>query len=167
VIKLELPLNPAEPEVYILGGKKLLMATIPPNDGPIYQAGGIFWVRQGTRTRAVSMAELSEMIYDRGLHDWEIEPAYNATMDDMDLERVNIFLAQRAPSGQRSSRFKNIERVLVGMRCAVEVDGIIVPTNAGILFFGQSPQDHLPLVDMLFLLHSQCNASTDLISPQL
>lgn len=80
------------------------------------------------------MAELSEMIYDRGLRDWELEPAYNATMDDMDLERVNIFLAQRATSGQRSSRFKNIERVLVGMRCAVEVDGTIVPTNAGILF---------------------------------
>jgi hypothetical protein len=75
VIKPELPLTPAEPEVYILGGKKLLVATIPPTDGPIYQAGGIFWVRQGTRTRALSMAELSEMIYDRGLRDWELEPA--------------------------------------------------------------------------------------------
>lgn len=42
VIKPELPLNPAEPEVYILSGKKLLVATIPPTDGPIYQAGGIF-----------------------------------------------------------------------------------------------------------------------------
>jgi hypothetical protein len=64
------------------------------------------------------MAELSEMIYDRGLRDWELKPAYNATMDDMDLEHLNTFLAQRATSGQRSSRFKNIERILVGMRCA-------------------------------------------------
>ena len=32
------------------------------------------------------MAELSEMIYDRGLRDWELEPAYNATMEDIDLE---------------------------------------------------------------------------------
>jgi predicted HTH transcriptional regulator len=98
------------------------------------------------------MAELSEMIYDRGLRDWELEPAYNATMDDMDLERVNTFLAQRATSGQRSSRFKNIERGLVGMRCAVEVDGTIVPTNAGILFFGQSPQDHLPQSEVACVL---------------
>jgi hypothetical protein len=36
------------------------------------------------------MTELSEMIYDHGLRDWELEPAYNATMDDMDLEQVNV-----------------------------------------------------------------------------
>jgi predicted HTH transcriptional regulator len=50
VIKPELPLDPPEPEVYVLGGKTLLVATIPPTTGPIYQAGGIFWVRQGTQT---------------------------------------------------------------------------------------------------------------------
>src|SRR6266699_6480597 len=83
VIKPELVLDPPEPEVYVLAGKKLLVVTIPSTDGPVYQAGGIFWIRQGTQTRALSMAELSEMIYDRGLRNWEVEPAYNATMEDM------------------------------------------------------------------------------------
>jgi predicted HTH transcriptional regulator len=83
------------------------------------------------------MAELSEMIYDRGLRDWEFEPAYNATMEDMDLEKVQAFITQRSASSRQSGRFKNIERVLIGMRCAVEVrPGTIVPTNAGMLFFG-------------------------------
>ena len=152
VIKPELALDPPEPEVYVLAGKKLLVVTIPPTDGPVYQAGGIFWIRQGTQTRALSMAELSEMIYDRGLRDWEVEPAYNATMEDMDLEKVQAFIARRSASG-RSGRFKNIERVLIGMRCAVEVRrGTIVPTNAGMLFFGQSSQDHIPQSEVVCVL---------------
>jgi len=56
VIKPELVLNPPEPEVYVVAGKKLLVVTIPSTDGPVYQAGGIFWIRQGTQTRALSMA---------------------------------------------------------------------------------------------------------------
>jgi len=153
VIKPELVLDPPEPEVYVLAGKKLLVATIPPTDGPVYQAGGIFWLRQGTQTRALSMAELSEMIYDRGLRDWELEPAYNATMEDMDLEKVKAFIARRSASDRQSGRFKHIERVLVGMRCAVEASGgTIVPTNAGMLFFGYSSQDHVPQSEVVCVL---------------
>src|SRR6266436_8471240 len=153
VIKPELVLDPPEPEVYVLAGKKLLVVTISSTDGPVYQAGGIFWIRQGTQTRALNMAELSEMIYDRGLRDWELEPAYNATMENIDLEKVKAFIARRSASGRQSGRFKNIERVLVGMRCAVEVSGgTIVPTNAGILVFGHSPQDHIPQSEVVCVL---------------
>src|SRR5437764_4478262 len=153
VIKPELVLDPPEPEIYVLAGKKLLVVTIPSTGGPVYQAGGIFWIRQGTQTRALSMAELSEMIYDRGLRDWELEPAYNATLEDIDMEKVQSFIAQRSTSGRQSSRFKNREQVLIGMRCAVKVrGGAIVPTNAGMLFFGQSPQDHIPQSDVACVL---------------
>jgi predicted HTH transcriptional regulator len=57
VIKPELVLDPPEPEVYVLAGKQLLGGTLPPTDGPLYQAGGIFWIRQGTQTRALSRPE--------------------------------------------------------------------------------------------------------------
>jgi ATP-dependent DNA helicase RecG len=153
VIKPELVLDPPEPEVHVLAGKKLLVVTIPSTDGPVYQAGGIFWIRQGTQTRALSMPELAEMIYDRGLRDWELEPAYDATMEDIDMEKVQSFIAQRSASGRQSSRFKNREQVLIGMRCAVKVSGgAIVPTNAGMLFFGQSPQDHIPQSEVACVL---------------
>lgn len=145
VIKPELVLEPPEPEVYLLAGKKLVVVTVLATNGPVYQSGGIFWIRQGTQTRALNMAELSEMIYDRGLRDWEVEPAYNATMEDIDLEKVQAFIGLRSTSGRQSGRFKNLEQVLIGMRCAIAVSGgTIVPTNAGMLFFGYSPQDHIP-----------------------
>ncbi len=99
------------------------------------------------------MAELSEMIYDRGLRDWELEPAYNATMEDIDVEKVKAFIAQRSASGRQTGRFKNIERVLIGMRCAVEASGgTIVPTNAGMLFFGLNPQNHIPQSEVVCVL---------------
>jgi len=46
------------------------------------------------------MVELSEMIYDRGLRDWELEPVYNATMEDIDMAKVQAFIARRSSSGQ-------------------------------------------------------------------
>ncbi|WP_201366695.1 ATP-binding protein [Dictyobacter formicarum] len=128
------------------------MATIAPTSGPVYQAGGIFWLRQGTQTRALNMVELLEMIYDRGLRDWELEPAFNATMEDLDPERVQAFLARRANSGRNPGRFKDTERVLIGMRCAVKVGETVVPTNAGMLFFGRNPQDHIPQSEVTCVL---------------
>src|SRR5260370_26716974 len=46
--------------------------------------------------------------------------------------------------------------VLVGVRCAVTVaDGKIVPTNAGILFFGQNPQWHVIQAEVVCVLFQE------------
>jgi predicted HTH transcriptional regulator len=50
IIKPALVLNPPEPEIYQIDGKQLVVATVPPNNGSVYQSGGIFWVRRGTHT---------------------------------------------------------------------------------------------------------------------
>ena len=49
-VKPVLVLDPAEPEIYEVDGKQLVIATVPPRRGPIYQSGGVFWVRRGTHT---------------------------------------------------------------------------------------------------------------------
>ena len=43
IIKPALVLDPLEPEIYEIEGKQLVVATVPPNDGSVYQAGGVFW----------------------------------------------------------------------------------------------------------------------------
>ena len=60
-------LDPPEPEVYVLDGKQVVVAMVPPNRGAVYQAGGVFWVRSGTYTVPLSVSELIEMANDRGL----------------------------------------------------------------------------------------------------
>ncbi|MFL5702580.1 MAG: helix-turn-helix domain-containing protein [Ktedonobacteraceae bacterium] len=48
MIKPDLVLDPPEPEIYTIAGKKLVVATVKPTHGPVYQAHGIYWVRRGT-----------------------------------------------------------------------------------------------------------------------
>ena len=161
MIKPELVLDPSEPEIYTVVGKKLVVATVKPSAGPVYQAHGIYWVRRGTHTVSLSLSELLETANDRGLVDWEHQPAPHATMEDIDLGRVSTYLAQRSTSHRQASRFKDISRVLLGLGCTVQTrDGVIVPTNAGLLFFGSHPQEHLLQSDVACVLfHETVGAS--------
>src|SRR2546421_2849874 len=65
IIKPALVLNPPEPEIYEIDGKQLVVATVPPNNGSIYQSGGVFWVRRSTHTVPLSVSELIETANDR------------------------------------------------------------------------------------------------------
>ncbi|HZU68507.1 MAG TPA: ATP-binding protein [Ktedonobacteraceae bacterium] len=140
IIKPALVLDPPEPEIYEIDGKQLVVATVPSNNGSIYQSGGVCWVRLSTHTVPLSVSELIEMANDRALIHWELLPARNAVMEDIDLEKVEVYLRRRSMGGRQTGRFEDIEQVLIGMECAVVVDGKVVPTNAGILFFGHEPQ---------------------------
>ena len=153
MIKPELALDPPEPEIYTVSGKKLVVATVKPSHGPVYQAHGIYWVRRGTHTVSLGLPELLEMANDRGLVDWEHQPVRNATLEDLDLEKVKTYLARRSENSRQTSRFKDIERVLLGMECAVKTsNGEVVPTNAGMLFFGSHPQEHIIQSDVACVL---------------
>ena len=154
MIKPELVLDPSEPEIYTVEGKKLVVATVKPSHGPVYQAHGIYWMRRGTHTVSLGLSELLEMANDRGLVDWEHQAVRNATMEDLDLEKVKAYLARRSTSDRQASRFKDLERALIGMECAVRThDGNVVPTNAGMLFFGHVPQEHILQSDMACVLY--------------
>ena len=50
------------------------------------------------------------MANDRGLVDWEHQPVRNATMEDLDLEKVKAYLARRSTSERQASRFRELVR---------------------------------------------------------
>jgi predicted HTH transcriptional regulator len=77
-------LDPAEPEVYVLDGMRVVVATIPLSQGPVYQASGVFWIRRGTYTVPLSASEMLELANDRGLQDWELQPVRDVMMKDID-----------------------------------------------------------------------------------
>lgn len=160
-VKPTLVLEPPEPEVYVIDGKKLVVATIGPSMGPVYQSGGVCWVRRGTHTMPLSVPELLELANDRGLQDWELQPARRATMQDLDMEKVEAHLKRRASGNRQAGRFNEVEQVLIGMECAtVTNNGEIVPTNAGILFFGHDPQKHLMQSEVVCVLFRDAVAAS-------
>ncbi len=148
-----LPLDPAEPEVYVLDGKRVVVATIPPSRGPVYQASGVFWIRRGTHTVPLSASEMLELANDRGLQDWGLQPVRDATMKDIDPERVDAYVRQRSARSRGLRRFDNLQQLLVGLKCARIVNRKAVPTNAGLLFFGYDPQQHLIQSEVVCVLY--------------
>lgn len=146
-------LDPAEPEVYVLDGKQVVVATIPPSRGPVYQASGVFWIRRGTHTVPLSASEMLELANDRGLQDWELQPVRDATMKDIDPERVEGYVRQRSARSRSFRRFDNLQQFLIGLKCARIVNRKTVPTNAGLLFFGYDPQQHLIQSEVVCVLY--------------
>jgi len=147
-------LEPSEPEIYNLDGQQVVVVGVPASRGPIYQSSGVCWVRRSTHTVPLSVSEVLEIANDRGLIHWELQLARKATMEDMDLDKVNAFLSLRSHRSRRKGRFDDIESVLLGMDCArVTNDGEIRPTNAGILFFGYDPQQHIPQSEIVCILY--------------
>jgi ATP-dependent DNA helicase RecG len=154
MIQPVLVLDPPEPEIYTLDGKSLLVVGVPPNQGPLYQSSGVCWVRRGTYTVPLSVSEVLEVANDRGLVSWELQPARKATMQDIDLERVKLYLDQRSTRNRHGSQFEDLESVLIGMDCATVVNGSkVLPTNVGMLFFGSNPQWFLPQSEVVCVLY--------------
>jgi predicted HTH transcriptional regulator len=101
-------------------------------------------VRRGTHTMALTVSEIMELAYDRGLIDWEKWLVREATLKDIDTGLVKEYLSLRSGGSGQNSRLKDLERALVSMGCAkLAPDGIVRPTHAGILFFGREPQQHI------------------------
>lgn len=113
-------------------------------------------MRRGTHTVLLGLSELLEMANDRGLVDWEHQPVRNATMEDLDLEKVKAYLMQRSTNEHYASRFNDLERTLIGMESAVRTNNDkVLPTNAGMLFFGYVPQKHIIQSDVACVLYRE------------
>ncbi len=50
--------RPPEPEVYVLDGRKIVVAYVPSGSGVVYQAGGVCWLTQGLNTYPMSVQQI-------------------------------------------------------------------------------------------------------------
>jgi ATP-dependent DNA helicase RecG len=148
------PLEPEQPEVVIVKGKKLAVARIPPNNGTLYQAGKVYWLRKGTQTSAMEMGELTRFIYNQGILSWELQPVLNATVEDLDEEIIEEYLAHLTRRHQRPGRITETTQLLMNLKCVTTITNSsnqtsIHPTNVGILLFGRSPRDFLSQAEVI------------------
>jgi ATP-dependent DNA helicase RecG len=119
---------------------------ILPNDGKLYQYNGACLVRRGTHTVPLSIEEIGAYLHAFGTTHWEEGLCAGTTLEDIDAEAVERYLAYRAEHSRQRRRYTAGSDLLVGLRAAVrsEPSGEVQPTNAGILMFGYDPQLPLP-----------------------
>lgn len=150
--------DPAQPQVVELEGKQLVIAHVLPNDGTLYQAGGVCWIRRGTYTVPLTVTEIEEFLYSKGIMVWETRPVSRATLADLDMTLVEAYLAQRPGRSKLAGRLSNLEEILLNVGCATitknEVQQeIIRPTNAGMVLFGYDPQQFLIQAEVVCVLY--------------
>lgn len=153
-------LDPQQPQVVEVQGKKVVVAHVPPNDGRLYQSGGVFWIRRGTHTVPLESDEIEGFFHRRGSLSWENRPVELATMADLDLELVRAFAERRQSSRSREGgRGADLETLLQKSGCAIAMSDtskgrtVLRPTNAGLLLFGHAPQEFLMQAEVICVLY--------------
>lgn len=148
-------LEPPTPQIVIVEDKQLVIAHIPPNDGTLYQAGGVCWTRRGTHTVPLDVTEIEEFLHNKGTLAWELKPVPRATLNDLDMQLVDQYLARRSNRSRNAGRFANVQEILLNIGCATTAneDSIVRPTNAGMLLFGYDPQQYILQAEVVCVLY--------------
>jgi len=134
------------PMTHTLDGHTLVVVSIPANDGTLYQASGVFWIRRGSHTVPLSADDIARHLYDSGALRWETEVCRRATLADLDDTRIEQYLTFRTSQSRQNLRHTSREDLLIGLNCAA-VDpqsGTLRPTNVGMVMFGSDPHWYIP-----------------------
>jgi ATP-dependent DNA helicase RecG len=139
------PLAPDALQEWALPEGPILTLTLPVNGGPLYQAGGVCWIRKGSHTIPMTVAEIAVHLRNAGTLPWETTLCPHATLADLDPTRLAHYRAQRPESSTSHQRHMADEELLIRLDIAgQDAAGIVRPTRAGMLLFGRGPHLHIP-----------------------
>lgn len=137
-LAVEPPLITPLPHVIEVDGQKVICHEIPDGMPHIYSFDGRYLQRDGTINANMNSRNIHRLLTDRGVISFEMEVARNATLDDLDWDKVREYV--RNLKGMSHADEKD---VLVKRGCLIRRDNQMYPTNAGMLLFGKVPQQHV------------------------
>ncbi len=118
-------------------GRPVVVAVVPGDLTATHSLAERFVIREGSFNRSMSPADVLQHAVRRGTLDYEGTPVLEATLNDLDEKRVMDFLAQRLRTGTPA---RSLDELLQTLGAAKAAEGIIRPTIAGLLCFGNWPQ---------------------------
>ena len=156
LVKPTVALPPPGPATYFADGVQIVAVQVPPNNGTLYQSGGVFWKRQGSHTVPMSSEEVESHLNTYGSTHWETALCPRATLQDINYDLVERHLSYRAERSRRTLRFTSPDDLLLGLECAAPdpATGKLRPTNAGMLMFGYDPQLFLPQTEVVCIRYA-------------
>ncbi len=108
------------------------------------QADEVFW-RVGDKSRKLPFEERLQLMYDKGERYYEDSPAYDAKIDDIDMDAVRAYM-QRIGYGKTELEFLKENKGF--LTYAGDVPQI---STACILLFGKRPQNFFPRARVRFI----------------
>ncbi|GAB4508841.1 MAG: ATP-binding protein [Anaerolineae bacterium] len=134
-LRLDPPLILPIPQVVDLAGKSVVAATIPAGMPRVYAYNGRYMHREDASTAPLSPQSLRQLFIRRGEISFEAEPAPNTTSDDLDWDKVNAYTSQLKGLGESDTK-----TILIQRGCLIQQGEHLLPTHAGLLLFGKTPQ---------------------------
>ncbi|MEQ8224315.1 MAG: ATP-binding protein [Candidatus Eremiobacterota bacterium] len=140
-------------------GKTILIVEI--NEIPSEQKPGYYksaglqkgsYVRIGTTNRLMSDYEIFGYITGRSQTKFDEEPVLNATLEDLDKVKIEEYITKLRKTIHHASYLKkSLEEILLQLRILHKINGILHPSLAGLLIFGNYPQAIEPQLVITFL----------------
>ena len=123
------------PTTAIITGKTLIIAEIPKGLPHVYSHQGRYLQRNGIENTAILPYDLRRLMMERCEFSFEAEIAHNSTLDDIDWQQAEQYAKRLTGMSQATTK-----DILYQRGCLVKQGDNFVPTHAGILLFGKSPQ---------------------------
>jgi ATP-dependent DNA helicase RecG len=123
------------PEVVALDDETILVITIPPGLPHVYSLRGKYLIRVGAQNKPLAPKRLRQLIIERGEISFESLIPPGATLDDIDWDKAERYLASLEGLSAATT-----EEALQNRGCLVRENGGYRPTNAGVLLFGVQPE---------------------------
>lgn len=140
-LSCEPPLVLPLPQPVEIDGAHYLALVVPPGLPHVYACDGAYYRREGRHNVALRPQPLRELFLARANPSKESLPVPGASQADIDWEAVRAY-ADALP-GRPSGSAEELLRQRGGLTPAG------VPTYAGILLFGRSPQQFVPAAEIL------------------
>ncbi len=109
------------------------------------------FIRGGDGDRRLTHYEVTQLLSNRTQPTYDAEPVADATLDDLDQDITSTLLARVRARSPRAFAKLSDEHALVRLGAAIEIDGAIHPTLAGMLCLGSYPQQFFPQLFMSFV----------------
>jgi ATP-dependent DNA helicase RecG len=127
--------------------KTVVVASVPEGLMATYDLAGSFKRREGSFNRQMTSADVVRHAVQRGRLEYEQTPVCEATLDDLNEQRVKDFLVRRLRTSIPNQPLQQLLQTFHA--AATDAQGMLHPTVAGLLFFGHWPQFHLNHATML------------------
>lgn len=128
-------------------GKTLAIITVRPlsEDLKYLKFDGVYYERVLTQDKTIPQAKIiqhreykTELEYSK-----EINPVANATLDDLDIDKINQFIIKVNATGRKETVKKDLQDAsdFLKRRYCINAEGAV--TVLGLLLFGKEPFQHL------------------------
>jgi len=129
------PLITPLPYIVEIDDEYCVVVHIPEGMPHIYAMDGRYVYREGHINAPLKPLDLRRLFMQRGEIHFESEVVHQATIDDLDTKKIQTYI-----NNLTGSATIDPETVLLRRGCLIQYEGELVPTNAGILLFGNDPQ---------------------------